>query len=85
MKANKIVVRFWQGKVPSLKAEEYARYHAEVGLKKLQSITGNLGVQVLRRTEKEVTEFTTICACRAWRRPGHFTRCCCRPSASRKM
>src|SRR5262245_48615201 len=60
MNTNKIMVRVWQGRVPSSKAEEYARYHAEAGVKKLQSIVGNLGVQVLRRTEQEVTEFTTL-------------------------
>lgn len=60
MTAKNIVVRIWQGKVSAVKAGEYARYHAEAGVKKLESIPGNLGVQVLRRTEKEVTEFTTI-------------------------
>jgi heme-degrading monooxygenase HmoA len=57
---KKIIVRIWQGKVPEAKAEEYAEYHFETGVKRIQGIAGNLGVQVLRRTEKDTTEFTTI-------------------------
>jgi heme-degrading monooxygenase HmoA len=57
---KKIIVRIWRGKVPEAKAEEYAEYHFEIGVKRIQGIAGNLGVQVLRHTEKEITEFTTI-------------------------
>jgi heme-degrading monooxygenase HmoA len=57
---KKIIARIWQGKVPEAKAEEYAKYHFEAGVKRIQGIAGNLGVQVLRRTENEITEFTTI-------------------------
>jgi heme-degrading monooxygenase HmoA len=57
---KQIIVRIWQGKVPEARAEEYAEYHFENGVKRIQGIAGNLGVQVLRRTEKGITEFTTI-------------------------
>jgi heme-degrading monooxygenase HmoA len=57
---KKIIARIWQGKVQEAKAEEYAKYHFDAGVRRIQSIAGNLGVQVLRRTEKEITEFTTI-------------------------
>ena len=46
--------------MPAAQADEYAQYHFENGVKPIQAIKGNLGVQVLRRTEKALTEFTTI-------------------------
>jgi len=57
---RRATVRIWQGKVPEAKADEYVKYMLETGIKKIQTTTGNLGVQVLRRTEQGITEFTTI-------------------------
>ena len=57
---QQVVARVWQGQVPEAKADEYAQYHFENGVKPIQIIEGNLGVQVLRRTEQALTEFTTI-------------------------
>ncbi len=62
----KIIARIWQGKVSELIAEEYAKYHFDNGVKRIQSIAGNLGVQVLRRTENGTTEFTTISYWESW-------------------
>ncbi|MEH1882464.1 antibiotic biosynthesis monooxygenase family protein [Nostoc sp.] len=42
------------------KADEYYSYLVEAGIKKIESITGNLGVQLLRRINDNNTEFTFI-------------------------
>lgn len=57
---TKIIVRIWRGKVPEAKAEGYAKYHFDAGVGRIQGIAGNLGVEVLRRTNNGITEFTTI-------------------------
>ena len=57
---KKVIVRIWQGKVLAERAEEYAQYHFENGVLRIQNIVGNLGVQVLRRTIENHVEFTTI-------------------------
>jgi heme-degrading monooxygenase HmoA len=54
------VARLWHGRTPESKADEYARYMYEEGVKKLRSTRGNLGVQVLRQVHDGVAEFTTI-------------------------
>lgn len=70
---KKIIARIWQGKVPATRAEEYAAYHFEAGVKPIQSIPGNLGVQVLRRTTQEYAEFTTISYWESFEAIRHFT------------
>ncbi len=57
---SKVIVRRWQGKVPAERAEEYAQYHFVNGVQRIQSIGGNLGVEVLRRKIENLVEFTTI-------------------------
>jgi heme-degrading monooxygenase HmoA len=59
-KGKQIVARVWQGRVPEATADEYAEYLFENGIKKIQGVDGNIGVQVLRRTERGETEFITI-------------------------
>ncbi len=54
------VARIWQGRTPEAKAEEYAAYLYEEGVKKLRSIKGNLGVQVLRQVRDGEATFMTI-------------------------
>lgn len=58
--AKTVVARIWHGKTPTAKADEYYTYLLEAGIKKIESIPGNLGAQVLRRTDGKVTEFTVI-------------------------
>jgi heme-degrading monooxygenase HmoA len=57
---KKVVARIWHGRTPTAKADEYYGYLKEAGITKIESIEGNLGAQVLRRTEGQVTEFTVI-------------------------
>jgi hypothetical protein len=59
--ANKVAIaRIWHGRTRASKADEYYEYLREAGIKKIRGIAGNLGVQVLRRTENETAEFTVI-------------------------
>ncbi|SRR5579883_805043 len=54
------IARIWHGRTPTAKADAYYRYLNEAGIQKILAIPGNLGAQVLRRTEGDVTEFTVI-------------------------
>lgn len=58
--SKKVVARIWHGTTLTSKADEYYAYLIEAGIKKIKSIAGNLGVQVLRRTDGNNTEFTVI-------------------------
>ncbi|MDZ8183812.1 MAG: antibiotic biosynthesis monooxygenase family protein [Nostoc sp. ChiSLP02] len=58
--SKKIVARIWHGTTLASKSDEYYAYLVEAGIKKIESIPGNLGVQVLRRTDNNNTEFTVI-------------------------
>ena len=55
-----VIARIWHGRTPASKADEYYEYLKEAGIKKIQGIDGNLGVQVFRRTKDDVAEFTVI-------------------------
>src|SRR6476620_11603643 len=55
-----VIARIWHGRTRSSKADEYYEYLHEAGVKKIQAIEGNLGVQVLRRATPGITEFTVI-------------------------
>ncbi len=57
---QKMVARIWHGRVRTEKADEYNAYLQKEGIEKIEAIPGNLGAQVLRRTEGKVTEFTVI-------------------------
>jgi heme-degrading monooxygenase HmoA len=58
--AKPAVARIWQGRTPEAKAERYADYLYEQGVKKLRATKGNLGVQVLRQTRDGIAHFITI-------------------------
>ena len=57
---NLVIARIWHGRTPASKADEYYEYLKEAGIKKIQGIEGNLGVQVFRRTRNDIAEFTVI-------------------------
>lgn len=54
------IARVWHGRLPETKADEYEKYLYEEGVKKIEAIQGNLGVQMLRRSQDGITEFTVI-------------------------
>lgn len=58
--AQNKVARIWHGRVRTDRAEEYSAYLQKEGIEKIEAIPGNLGAQVLRRTEGKVTEFMVI-------------------------
>jgi heme-degrading monooxygenase HmoA len=57
---RKAVARIWHGRTLTSKADEYYEYLKESGIKALEAIPGNLGAQVLRRSEGKNTEFIVI-------------------------
>ncbi len=54
-----VVAREWKGRVAPARADEYYRYLFD-GVKKIRSIPGSLGVEVMRRDEAGAVEFTVI-------------------------
>ena len=57
---QKLVARIWHGRVPTSRADEYNAYLQKEGVVKIEAIPGNLGAQVLRRTDGKATEFMVI-------------------------
>ena len=55
-----MIARTWHGRVPTGKADAYHAYLLRTGLNDYASTPGNRGVQVLRRTEGEITHFLLI-------------------------
>ena len=58
--SQKMVARIWHGRVRTEKADEYNAYLQKEGIEKIEAIPGNLGAQMLRRTDGKVTEFMVI-------------------------
>jgi|SRR5689334_24239314 len=52
------IARIWRGRVPAARADDYARYNYEVGIKPLEEKA--LGVQSLREDRDGESEFITI-------------------------
>jgi hypothetical protein len=52
------IARIWRGRTPAARAEEYARYLYEHGIKPLEEKA--LGVQMLREDRAGESEFVTI-------------------------
>lgn len=59
-KPSTIVARMWRGRVPTARADEYAKYLYDNGPVVIRKIAGNLGAEMLRRTDGDVTEFVVI-------------------------
>lgn len=57
---KKAIAHIWHGRTLTSKADEYYAYLKEAGIKKIVSIPGNLGAQVFRHTNGNITEFTVI-------------------------
>jgi heme-degrading monooxygenase HmoA len=56
----KVVALMGQCRTLTAKADEYYAYLKQAGIDKIELIEGNLGAQVLRRTDGNITEFTVI-------------------------
>jgi heme-degrading monooxygenase HmoA len=57
---KKVVARMWHGRTKTSIADEYYAYLKAEGIDKIEAIPGNLGAQILRRTDGATTEFTVI-------------------------
>jgi len=55
-----MIARMWHGRVPTSKAEAYRKFLNDRALPDYQSVEGNLSVQVLERTESDITHFITL-------------------------
>lgn len=60
LQSRRVIARIWHGRTLTSKADEYYAYLKEAGINKIEAIEGNLGAQVLRRTEDKTTDFTVI-------------------------
>ncbi len=58
--ATHMVARMWRGRVPTSRADEYEKYLYDSGVLKIRTIAGNLGAEMLRRQDGDVTEFIVI-------------------------
>lgn len=54
------VVRMWHGRVPSIMAAEYTDYLRRTGIPDYRETEGNLDVQLLHRTEGDITHFLIV-------------------------
>lgn len=54
------VARVWHGRTPAAKADEYAKYILDGDIRQIRSLAGNLGVQVLRRTDGAFVDFVVL-------------------------
>jgi heme-degrading monooxygenase HmoA len=55
-----LIARIWHGKTRTEKADEYERYLRESGIKAITAIDGNKGIQLMRKTNGDLTEFMVI-------------------------
>jgi heme-degrading monooxygenase HmoA len=55
-----MIARIWRGVTLASRSEEYLQYLEETGIPDYRDTPGNLGVQVLRRTEGNRAEFLLI-------------------------
>ncbi|HEX3071275.1 MAG TPA: antibiotic biosynthesis monooxygenase [Thermoanaerobaculia bacterium] len=58
--ATHMVARMWRGRVPTSRADEYEKYLYDSGILKIRTIAGNLGAEMLRRQDGDITEFIVI-------------------------
>ncbi len=59
-KAATIIARVWRGRVPTSRADEYTKYLYDNGVMKIRGISSNLGAQMFKRADGDVTEFMVI-------------------------
>lgn len=55
-----MIVRLWHGRVPAVKAAAYREFLNRRAIPDYRSVPGNLRVQILERSEGEVTHFVTL-------------------------
>jgi heme-degrading monooxygenase HmoA len=58
--SERLIARIWQGRTQASRAEEYTTYLYEAGIKKIASIPGNRGVQMVRCVSGEFADFEVL-------------------------
>jgi heme-degrading monooxygenase HmoA len=54
------IARIWHGRTPVGRADEYRQYLFDAGVKKIASIPGNRGVQIMMRKASDEAEFMVV-------------------------
>ena len=57
---RRIIARLWHGAVPDAKSDAYAAYLRRTGMAECRATPGNVGVEVLRRSDRGETHFLFI-------------------------
>ena len=60
MAEHPMVARIWHGRTPAEKADEYRQYLFDVGVRKIATLPGNRGVQMMMNRTAEQGEFMVI-------------------------
>ena len=60
MSDHPMVARIWHGRTPIEKADEYKQYLFEVGVKKIASLPGTRGVQLMMSKTADQGEFMVV-------------------------
>jgi heme-degrading monooxygenase HmoA len=55
-----VIARIWHGTTPSAKADEYLAFLKARAIPDYAGVAGNLGVQILRRADGDITHFITL-------------------------
>ena len=55
-----MIVRMWHGRVPINQAKAYRGFLNSRAIPDYRSVTGNISVHILERTEGEITHFITM-------------------------
>jgi heme-degrading monooxygenase HmoA len=61
-----MIARIWSGMVPAGKADDYYAYLLRTGVADYRATPGNCGVQLLRRTRGDATEFLFLTLWESW-------------------
>jgi heme-degrading monooxygenase HmoA len=55
-----MIARMWHGITPTSKADEYLEFLKHRALPDYRSVPGNLAAHILRRSDGDITHFTTL-------------------------
>jgi hypothetical protein len=59
-RSSSMITRIWHGRTRSTDADAYRKFLVDTGIADYTSTKGNLGAQVLERSEGEITHWWTI-------------------------
>ena len=55
-----MITRIWHGKIKTTQERMYTQYITDTGIKDYLNTAGNMGVQILQKTEGDITHMYTI-------------------------